>query len=265
MALVYIGTSGYSYSDWVGPFYPPGTQKNEFFDHYLNEFNFTELNFSYYKQPDPGIIKKLASKTGDGFLFAIKAHKSLTHEIADSVEEDLSVYRKGIAPLVDAGKLGAVLFQFPFSFHYTPANRRYLDFLCSSIDGIKGVFEFRNSEWEKPAVFDGLERRSMGTVLVDEPDLPGLLKPGERTTSDTAYIRFHGRNKKNWWNGTNVTRYDYLYEKSELAEWLPRIMAILEKVKILLVAFNNHYKAQAVQNARLLKEMLESSGVKDIR
>ena len=96
----------------------------------------------------------------------------------------------------------------------------------------------------------------MALVNVDEPRLPRLPEPGDTVTSELAYLRFHGRNGANWWKGDNTTRYDYLYSDEELAEWMDPILIILGKVRLLLVAFNNHYKAQAVANARRLKVML---------
>ena len=261
MTKVYIGTSGYSYKDWVGPVYPPGTRQQDYLDHYCREFNMVELNFSYYRQPEKNMLQRMVDRTGPDFLFCIKAHKSLTHEAGDNLQQDIDKYKDGITPLLDAGKLGAVLFQFPYSFHYTPANRKYLDFLLQSFTGVPSVVEFRNSKWQQASVLQGLAERDVGMVNVDEPELQNLLKPGSDVTSIIGYIRFHGRNKTNWWQGDNTSRYDYLYSAAELNEWLPRILDIIKTAKLLLVAFNNHYKGQAVENARQLKALLAAEGI----
>jgi len=256
VSKIIIGTSGYSYKDWVGIIYPEGTKEKDFLQLYSQEFKMVELNFSYYKQPEAKMLQTMVNQTSSDFLFCIKAHKSLTHEIDAQLSENIAIFKRGISPLIDASKLGVVLFQFPYSFHYTDVNRKYLDELLRAFAGIPLVVEFRNDEWQKDSVYMGLKDRGIGLVNVDEPALKRLPKPTNLVTSDYAYIRLHGRNKANWWSGNNTTRYDYLYSEGELAEWLPRIMEIIKTAKLLLVAFNNHYKGQAVQNARQLQALL---------
>jgi uncharacterized protein YecE (DUF72 family) len=87
------------------------------------------------------------------------------------------------------------------------------------------------------------------------------LKPSEIVTSHRSYIRFHGRNKANWWEGDNTTRYDYLYNDNELGEWIPRIQKIASQSSMVMISFNNHFRGQAAKNARRLKELLEEQGV----
>ncbi|MBN2534327.1 MAG: DUF72 domain-containing protein [Spirochaetales bacterium] len=264
MSKIYIGTSGYSYKDWVGPVYPPGTQQKDFLDLYSKDFSIVELNFSYYKMPDRNMLEQMLIKTDERFLFSIKAHKSLTHEIDDKSMVQAGQFKETIHPLLHSKRIGAVLFQFPYSFHYTVENRKYLDLLSREFEGIPAAFEFRSNEWIKESVFDTLKARGISFVNVDEPELPKLITPMDIVTSDPAYIRFHGRNRKEWWKGTNVTRYDYLYEKEELESWIPKIERIIEKAKILLISFNNHYKGQAVQNAKILKDMLIKKGIGEV-
>ncbi|MBD3346720.1 MAG: DUF72 domain-containing protein [Chitinivibrionales bacterium] len=253
---ILIGTSGYSYKEWVGPVYPPGTAPKDFLELYSGMFPLAELNFSYYRQPDQRTMGRMAHMTGDDFTFVVKGHKSLTHEIKN-FREDAAVFKHGIGPLTEAGKLGAVLLQFPYSFHYVPRSRKYLDALCAEFEHIPLAVEFRNSEWQNDSVYNGLKKRNVALVSVDEPDLPKLLKPTEITTADFAYVRFHGRNQQNWWTGDNVSRYDYLYSDDELMEWVPRIQTMAATAHRVMVAFNNHSKGQAAQNAKRLKEMLE--------
>lgn len=264
MSKIYIGTSGYSYKDWVGPVYPPGTSQNDFLHLYAKEFPIVELNFSYYRMPDRNMLERMLSKTGEEFIFSIKAHKSLTHERDEKSGENAKAFKEQIHPLLDSNRIGAILFQFPYSFHYTVENRKYLDTLSREFEGFPAAFEFRSNEWIKESVFNSLTTRGISFVNVDEPELPKLIAPSEIVTSDPGYIRFHGRNKKYWWKGTNITRYDYLYEKEELTGWISKIEKIIEKVKILLISFNNHYKGQAVQNAKILKNLLVSKKIGDV-
>ena len=256
MHNIRIGTSGYSYKDWVGPVYPPGTPSKDFLDLYEQEFNFTELNFSYYCQPNPRTLERMVHVTGDEFLFSIKAHKSITHEITNNCNKDIQQFIQGISPLIRASKLAVVLIQFPFSFHYTAAARRHLALVCNEFRGIPVAVEFRNNEWQKESVYRGLENFDVAFVNVDVPALQGLPKIESVVTSSISYIRFHGRNKEQWWKGTNASRYDYLYNDEELAEWVPRIKTVRESRHRVIVAFNNHWKGQAVTNARRMKELI---------
>jgi uncharacterized protein YecE (DUF72 family) len=265
MGRIVIGTSGYSYRDWVGPFYPEQTKEREFLEYYAKTFNYVELNFSYYSMPAKSLVADMVKRTPEQFLFGIKAHKSLTHEIDSAgVEDAAGKFKLGVEPLAESGKLGAVLFQFPYSFHYTPENRTYIDSLLKQYADYPAVVEFRNSEWLGEQVFAALAARNVGLVSVDEPDLPKLLRPTERVTSSVGYVRFHGRNKASWWTGSNVSRYDYLYTEDELAEWIPRLERMAEAARILIIAFNNHFTGQAVKNAVQIKGILTTHGFEDV-
>lgn len=255
---VRIGTSGYSYKDWEGVLYPRGTPSGEYLSVYAREFSTVELNFSYYRMPDASLSRKMIYSTGDDFLFTVKAHQSITHGgTPDTAQDAVSQFLRGIEPIAEAGMLGAVLLQFPFSFHYTAEARKYVDTLCGLFSSVPLAVEFRNVQWQQQSVYDGLRDRNCALVNVDEPQLPGLPKVTSLVTSPIGYVRFHGRNRENWWKGDNVTRYDYLYSDKELTEWVPRIRAMALQAAIVLVVFNNHSKGQAVQNARALREKLE--------
>jgi uncharacterized protein YecE (DUF72 family) len=96
MARVLLGTSGYSYDDWVGPVYPPGTARQDFLSLYSREFPVVELNFSYYQQPNPRTLERMLAGTESSFTFAMKAHRSMTHEIGESWEKDIAKFRAGM-------------------------------------------------------------------------------------------------------------------------------------------------------------------------
>jgi uncharacterized protein YecE (DUF72 family) len=256
VAQLLIGTSGYSYDDWVGPVYPQGTQKRDFLPLYAREFPTVELNFSFYAQPSARTLERMVEVTPEGFLFALKAHRSMTHEISDSWEKDIETFRAGITPLVESRRLGAVLLQFPYSFGYTPESRTRLASLCGRLEGLPLAVEFRKSDWLRDQVFQGLRERGVALVGVDEPALPRLLPPRTEVTADWAYIRFHGRNAANWWTGDNASRYDYLYSRQELGEWVGRVREIFTRVRMLLIFFNNHWRGQAAQNAKDMRDLL---------
>lgn len=253
-----IGTSGYSYKDWEGVLYPPGMPSTGYLSEYAREFTAVELNYSYYRMPDAALSRKMAVSTEKDFMFTIKAHKSITHEVTPAgVNSAVAQFLQGIEPLADAGKLGMVLLQFPYSFHYTAASRTFVDTVCGLFTSVPLAIEFRDSAWQRDSVYNGLRSRNCTLVNVDEPELPGLPRITSLVTSSTGYVRFHGRNRENWWKGDNSTRYDYNYSDCELGEWVPRIRAMALQAAAVLVVFNNHSKGQAVQNARKLREMLK--------
>ncbi|OIQ08766.1 hypothetical protein MTCOM_02840 [Moorella thermoacetica] len=256
-AAIYIGTSGYSYRDWQGYFYPRGLAAKDMLPYYAREFNFTEINSSYYALPRPRNLEQMARKVPEGFIFAVKAYRTLTHDRGESVTDDSKQFRQALQPLVDQGRLGAVLLQFPYSFHNNQANREYLVRLRELLPDLPLVVEFRHAGWVHDAVRDFLARNELAYTCVDEPDLPGLPGPVVYCTAPVAYVRFHGRNAAKWWRHEEAyERYDYLYTEAELKEWLPGIAYLAGQARQVFVAFNNHYHSQAVTNARMLKELL---------
>ncbi len=256
MGETLIATSGYSYDDWRGPLYPEELPKVEFLRYYALFFPFVELNFSYYAMPKAANLAAIAGRTPDSFRFSIKAHKSLTHEIGPGWKDEAAVFIRALEPLTNSGRLIAVLVQLPYSFHHTPENRSYLAKLLSALAPLPVVVEFRNDEWAGDRVYDELDGRGVGMVMVDRPNLPGLPAADERVTGGIAYFRFHGRNADEWWNGNATSRYDYLYSREELGAISPRLRSMAKKGN-LFIAFNNHARGNAIRNAKELKEILE--------
>lgn len=253
-----IGTSGYSYEDWRGCFYPVKLAKKDMLAYYAQEFSFTEINSTYYQLPGLKMMEGLAQKTPGGFVFTVKAYQSLTHGRTDTVEEDARKFIYSLAPLREAGKLGAVLLQFPYSFHNREENRTYLARLKDILRDAPTIVEFRNQGWDRPAVLDFLKQLQIGYTCVDEPQLKGLVKPCAVSTWPLSYVRFHGRNAAKWWQPEqSFERYDYTYSPAELEEWVPGIEKLREESAKVFVAFNNHYRAQAVLGARMLRDLLQ--------
>ncbi len=255
MGDILIATNGYSYDDWRGVFYPPELPKNEFLRYYALFFPFVELNFSYYAMPKASSLTAMAARTPSSFRFSIKAHKSLTDEPGALWRNDAAAFVQAAGALADTGRLAAVLIQLPYRFHHIPENRGYLAALLAALAPLPLVVEFRNDEWRGERVYDELDRRGVGVVMVDRPELPGLPPIDERVTSGLAYLRFHGRNADAWWNEDATSRYDYSYSKEELASTLPRLRR-MAKAGALFVTFSNHACGNAVRNASELKALL---------
>lgn len=261
MSQILIGTSGYYYDDWKDIFYPANLKKEDYLSFLADHFNVVELNFSYYRIPSIRQAGHMLEKAQGRLEFVIKAFRQITHEISNrSINEILSQFLEGIAPFFDAGRLGAILLQFPQGFRYIPANRQYLKSVLEALAAYPVCVEFRHREWLKTSVYESLEELGTGIVCVDEPALPSLMPPTVIATSEIGYIRFHGRNKKNWYKGNATTRYDYLYTPEELEEWLPKISDLSSKTDKLYIFFNNHAKSQSVTNAKMLIDIMKAQG-----
>ena len=256
-----VGTCGYSYNEWIGPVYPEGTKKEKFLPLYAGRFRTVELDYTFYAMPQAKNIQKMMDD-GPGLSFAVKAHQSLTHKIDSAKwQDDAKTYKEAIEPLREKERLEAVLFQFPFSFHYEAENRRYLGKILDEFSGISSAVEFRNSEWVNNRVIDGLKKRGVALAGLDMPELKGLPPITDVVTSPLAYFRLHGRNKETWWGSDSAARYDYLYTDSELETITERIKQIIVKADRLVIYFNNHARGQAVRNAEKLIKILGKAEV----
>lgn len=252
--MILLGTSGFSYDDWVGTVYPANIRRDQWLPYYATEFNTVELNVTYYRVPGQKTVDGWVRRTPEGFVFSVKAHSSLTHEREDP---DFTGFRSGIAPLIEAERLACVLAQFPYSFHPSDANRNYLHRIREGFDDLPVVVEFRDSGWVSDETFGLLEELHLGYCCVDEPKLKGLMPPLARTTGPVAYVRFHGRNAAQWWDHEHAwQRYDYTYREDELRDWVEKIRALERHAELTLVYANNHYRGQSVDTIRLLQHML---------
>ncbi len=252
--MIRLGTSGFSYDDWVGQVYPADLPKGRWLPFYAELFDTVELNVTYYRVPDARTVRGWIDRTPESFLFSVKAHQGLTHERDVAGFE---AFRSSVAPLAEAGKLGCVLAQFPHSFHPTEENRAYLPRLREGLPDLPVVVELRDARWVNEETFTQLEELKLGFCCVDEPRLAGLMPPVARTTGPLAYVRFHGRNAEKWWEHEHAwERYDYQYADSELKDWAEKIEDLDEEVPLTLVYANNHYRGQSVGTIRQLQGML---------
>lgn len=252
--MIRLGTSGFSYDDWVGPVYPPELPKRDWLAHYASLFDTVELNVTYYRVPGRSTVEGWCRRTPDDFAFAVKAHSSLTH---DRQTPDFDGFCAALAPAVGAGKLACVLAQFPQSFHCLPENRAYLARLRDGLKDLPVVTEFRHQSWVNQDAFELLRTLNLGYCCVDEPELRGLMPPIAIATSSPAYVRFHGRNAAKWWEHEHAwERYDYTYSADELKEWIPRLRALEHEAGLVLAYANNHYRGQSMQAMEQLKLLL---------
>ncbi len=254
--MLYIGTSGFSYQDWIGPFYRENTKKGDMLSLYARQFNTVEINSSYYRIVPAAIFYHLQRKVPTDFKFVVKVNRVMTH-VRDKNEDVFQEFESSLQPILKNNKLGCVLAQFPYSFHYNNNNLDYLLYVKERIDYTPLIVEFRNNYWVKDLVFDFLKRNEIGFCMVDQPPLKGLIPPITMVTSPLGYIRFHGRNKEKWWQHEHAyQRYDYLYSEQELKEWTPKIKEVIRKTGDQYIFMNNHYKGKAAKNALMLMKLL---------
>jgi uncharacterized protein YecE (DUF72 family) len=156
---------------------------------------------------------------------------------------------ESLKPRLEAGWLGAVIAQFPFSFVNGPQHRAYVCRLRAAL-GFPLVAEFRNDSWFRPETFQFLKGCGVGLVVVDLVPLGGLPRPMAYATSGLGYVRFHGRNGHAWRKGVDTKRYEYRYRRKELLSWLPRVRNIEASTEQTYVMFNNHRHGHSIEDAR---------------
>ena len=269
MAKIYIGTSGWSYptgeGTWKGFFYPPGT-KNEL-EFYSQFFNTVEVNSSFYRPPNPAYVANWVKRTPPGFLFAVKLWQKFTHpemyraaagEEAVISYDDVELFRQSLEPIVQAGKMGALLAQFPPSFMNNSRGKQLIEVLSRHFGQYRLAVELRHKSWsDDPATAKLLKQNNITWVQIDEPKFSSSIAEEIPLTSDTAYFRFHGRNAEMWWNGNVETRYCYNYSPEEIQELAVKIKAAAEKTSLLFAFFNNHWQGYAPKNATDMKKALQ--------
>jgi uncharacterized protein YecE (DUF72 family) len=198
-------------------------------------------------------------------LFTAKLWKKFTHEIGAGAEDERTV-RAGFDLLRGAEKLGAVLLQFPFSFHRTDENVAYLKKLLKQFGDYPLVVEVRHATWNEKSFYSMLHERGVGFCNIDQPIIGRSMKPSERATARIAYVRLHGRRYDSWFSDDPAMppseRYNYLYTQQELEPWAARIRRLSEGGDTTFVITNNHFQGKGIVNALQLIRMLSDSAVK---
>lgn len=257
--MIYVGTCGYAYKDWIGPFYPGTVRGDEMLPYYAHCFAAVEIDASYYGVLRPSTIARMNAATPANFRFCFKAPQSVTHppDVSISrIHDDASAFAESVAPIVEAGKFGCALLQFPNSFKPTETAQTYFLRVIEALRPLPLVAEFRNHEWQTPQTHRMLLELGVGWCNVDMPQYESLLRPGSDATSNVGYVRFHGRNAAQWWTGDNTTRYQYDYTPEELVPWTDRVAEIDERVEATYAFFNNHARGNAARNAETFADLL---------
>jgi len=253
VTVVRIGPAGWSYKDWEGIVYPQPRPRGFHGAEYLAQFfNTIEVNSSFYGAPTATVTSEWVKRVehNPDFKFTVKLWRGFTHE-RNASSEDEKTFKAGMAPVLEAERLGALLLQFPWSFKNTPDDREYLIQLHSRFSSFPLVLEVRHRSWNDPALLDTLAAMRIGFCNIDQPHIGRSLRATAETTSSVGYIRLHGRNYQNWFaeNKKPSDRYDYLYSVKELEPWVERVKTVSSRAAETYVVTNNHYLGKAVVNA----------------
>ena len=263
-STVFVGTAGWSYADWAGIVYPKPRPKDFHETTYLARyFDTLEVNASFYGAVAASTATNWVSQVRQNprFEFTAKLHQSFTHA-RNPTDADEHGFRAMADVLASAGRLGAVLAQFPWSFRNTPESRAYLTALAERLRDYPMVVEVRHSSWDDPSFFDLLREHRVGFCNVDQPVVGESLGPSALGTAPVGYVRLHGRNYKNWFsNKGRNERYDYLYSTQEIGEWKERVEQVAASATKTYVIANNHFQGQAAANAFQLTSLLKHQKV----
>jgi uncharacterized protein YecE (DUF72 family) len=249
---VFLGTSGWSYNEWIGPFYTKMDKSK--LRAYAKVFGTVEIDSTFYRYPSKGMVMGWTRYSPEGFIYTAKLPGLITHDkklnLGEGIEQDLERFIDLMEPLVLSGKLGCILIQLPPKYHFRPDNlEAFFKILPTHV---KFAVEFRDPSWMRSETWSLLEKYRVAYTIVDEP----LLPPETHLTSDIAYFRWHGCGEKPW--------YDYRYSVQELEPWIPKLKDAAKKVEKIYGYFNNHYHGYAVENCLQVIEMIGSINAKQV-
>ena len=265
LARVRVGTSGWSYPDWEGVFYP--LRKPRGFDElaYMGRyFNCVEVNSSFYRPPAARTTASWLRRTPQDFEFTFKLYQRFTHQRAEPwTAGEVAQYKDGLEPVREAGRLGAVLVQFPWSFCADDTAFRHVEAVRRDFGDLPLVVEVRHVSWASPRAIAFLKDNGLGFADIDQPASRSGVPPMSVVTSPIGYVRLHGRNREAWFKpeAGRDERYNYLYREEELKEWIGRIHEIARASQKTYVFTNNHYRGQAPANALQVLSQLRGGPV----
>lgn len=265
LGQIRVGPAGWSYPDWEGIVYPRPKPRDFPEAEYLAQFFDTiEINTTFYSPPSVQMAKGWARRVAHNpnFKFTAKLWQRFTHE-RNANRQAEKVFKEGLAPLREAGRLGALLLQFPWSFKNTRENREYLGGLVVEFMEYPLVLEVRHNSWNEPETFRMLAELGVGFCNIDQPVIGRSLGPSDRSTASVGYVRLHGRNYEHWFTAEDrpEERYNYLYSMEELEPWAQRIRNIAERSDVTYVITNNHFQGKAIANALQLINLLSHQPV----
>jgi uncharacterized protein YecE (DUF72 family) len=256
---LYIGPAGWDYADWRNVVYPPGLKGTDRLTFLATLFGAVEINVTFYRPIEADYARRWLTAVADfpDFRFTAKVWQVFTHE-RRLPEADLTQFREGLTPLLSSSRLGVLLAQFPYAFHNTEDNRRYLLKLKDAFQDLPLAVEVRHRSWQQRAVREFLQEVGLDFCNIDQPMVSYPMGATRWVTGTRGYLRCHGRQQEAWFEfgDDRQARYDYLYSPEELEDLAARARELMEKAKETYVIFNNHPAGRAVANALELSHIL---------
>jgi uncharacterized protein YecE (DUF72 family) len=250
--MLRIGSAGWDYKDWVNVAYPPSLTGTDRLSYLTTLFEVVEINVTFYRPIDAPLAQRWldAVKGASNFRFTAKLLNIFTHE-RRLPQEELTRFQAGLRPLLEAGRLGVLLAQFPYSFHNTEENRAYLVKVKREFGDFPVAVEVRHRSWQRREIREFLQEVGLDFVNIDQPLVSYPMGHTAWVTGKLGYLRAHGRRKESWFEfgQDRQARYDYLYAPEELEDLAARAEELMEKAREVYVIFNNHPTGQAVVNA----------------
>lgn len=255
---VRIGPAGWSYPDWKGRVYPdPAPAGFDELAFLASVFPTIEVNSTFYRPPTAKMSESWARRTPEGFLFTAKLWEKFTHDEAGFSKEDVRLYQEGIAPLLAAGKLGALLMQFPWAFRDSDASRARVRAVAEAFEGWAPVIvEVRHRSWLDS--LDFFRELKLGFCNIDQPRSSTSIQGTDVLAGPVGYVRLHGRNAKAWFSKSagRDDKYDYLYTQKELEPWASALRGMDGRAEAVFAITNNHFLGKAIVNAIQLMRLL---------
>lgn len=250
---VWIGTAGYAWPEWVGPFYPDGTSLERMPRYYATQFPCVEINSTFYRVPTREQLARLVDRTADGFQFSLKVPRTVSHE---QRIQTLEPFRQVADELAARHRLIGFVLQFPETFRDTAGHRDWLMRVADRLYGYPTWVEFRHRSWFRPRLGDWLRDRGLELAAADVPNLPQLFPRGVIDPGTTrVYARLHSRAAENWF-ASGKARYAYDYTDDELREWIAALAAAAPRLRDVHLIFNNCHEDQGPRNARRMAELI---------
>jgi uncharacterized protein YecE (DUF72 family) len=251
--MIRIGPAGWDYQDWQGVVYPPQVQGTDRLTFLTQLFPTIEINVTFYQPISATLARRWVEAVAarPDFRFTAKLFRGFTHERTTAPWQEESAVKSGLTALLEAGRLGALLAQFPYSFHNTAENRGYLLTVRERFQDYSLAIEVRHRSWQLPAVRQFLADHNLAFCNIDQPQISYALGETDWVSGPLAYLRLHGRNRQNWFAKTDDAgaRYDYLYTAQEMDDLAGRARKLTSQASETFLIFNNHPHGQGVANA----------------
>jgi uncharacterized protein YecE (DUF72 family) len=269
-ATVRIGICSFADEGLLKHWYPKGVSTPAArLGYYGERFDTTEVDSPFYHLPDPAVTGRWAQRTPPGFVFHVKAHRTMTHHDEADQKQAFAEFRASVEPLELSGKLRGVLVQYHPSFKKSDGAKEELSRVKGLLDPLVPLVEFRHRSWlqgtERDDTLAFLEREGLAVVSVDAPPTraSNVLPTFAAATHSLAYIRFHGRNVKTWNIKAEKSseRFNWMYSEEELEEWVERIAELADRSDEVYAMFNNNRDDFAPRSAQILRGLLDAAGI----